>query len=110
MNCGVLAADLAKVFEALVLVGQSGAVPSPWPVALETSFNRSQPAMVPLNGLPAAVYTTASRPPSVRPAATVTWTASRLSWQPPPAASPSKSWSAATAKNNNNNNNKKQTN
>ena len=58
--CPELAADLDKVFGAFQLVGEHNAVPAEWPAALQTAFNRTNPAEVPINGAAAQAYFTAS--------------------------------------------------
>ncbi|CAG5893922.1 unnamed protein product [Menidia menidia] len=61
-DCGCLAADLLKIFEAYWLLGAGGAVPSPWPAAFSTPYNQDSPMQLRLNGTPAAAYLSSSPP------------------------------------------------
>ncbi|KAM9514642.1 5'-3' exonuclease PLD3 [Guaruba guarouba] len=63
-DCGCLARDLGKIFEAYWALGVPGAsIPVPWPANYSTSFNAETPLELRLNGTAAAVYFSSSPPP-----------------------------------------------
>lgn len=63
-NCSCLAEDLEKIFEIYWMLGVPGAkIPSTYPPELETDFNVTEPANVPLNGTESQVYLGSSPPP-----------------------------------------------
>lgn len=55
-DCGCLAEDLGKVFEAYWYLGDSQVIPSPWPSEYNTPYNKDTPMKVPLNGTDSRVY------------------------------------------------------
>ncbi|KAL2096525.1 hypothetical protein ACEWY4_008673 [Coilia grayii] len=62
-DCGCLAEDLGKIFEAYWYLGQSKTIPSPWPSEYATPYNKDSPMKVPLNGTDSRVYFSSSPPP-----------------------------------------------
>uniref|UniRef100_A0A8B9G3N3 5'-3' exonuclease PLD3 n=1 Tax=Amazona collaria TaxID=241587 RepID=A0A8B9G3N3_9PSIT len=62
-DCGCLARDLGKIFEAYWALGVPGAsIPVPWPANYSTAFNAETPLELQLNGTAAAVYLSSSPP------------------------------------------------
>ncbi|GAB6032932.1 hypothetical protein CHUAL_012126 [Chamberlinius hualienensis] len=63
-NCSCLAEDLEKIFDIYWMLGVTGAtIPPEWPQELETDFNSSHPAVLPLNGTTSQVFFGSSPPP-----------------------------------------------
>nr|XP_023668015.1 phospholipase D3 isoform X2 [Paramormyrops kingsleyae] len=64
-NCSCLAEDLGKIFEAYWYLGQAGkSIPSHWPDSYSTSYNKTSPLELPLNGTSSTAYLSSS-PPSL---------------------------------------------
>lgn len=56
-NCSCLAEDLGKIFEAYWYLGQAGkSIPSHWPDSYSTSYNKTSPLALPLNGTSSTAY------------------------------------------------------
>lgn len=55
-DCGCLAEDLDKIFEAYWYLGQKESVPIQWPSEFSTSYNKDTPMELQLNGTDSLVY------------------------------------------------------
>ncbi|XP_062409009.1 5'-3' exonuclease PLD3 [Sardina pilchardus] len=62
-DCGCLAEDLGKIFEAYWYLGQKESIPSPWPSEFSTSYNKDRPMELKLNATDSRVYLSSSPPP-----------------------------------------------
>ncbi|XP_077104603.1 5'-3' exonuclease PLD3 [Siphateles boraxobius] len=63
-DCGCLAEDLGKIFEAYWYLNQTKTVPAHWPSKYSTQYNKDTPMQLSLNGTDASVYLSSS-PPSL---------------------------------------------
>lgn len=63
-DCGCLAEDLGKIFEAYWYLSQTKTIPAPWPSEYSTLYNKDSPMQVSLNGSDSSVYLSSS-PPSL---------------------------------------------
>lgn len=61
-DCGCLAEDLGKIFEAYWYLGKEKSIPSPWPSEFSTTFNMDKPMELQLNGTDSLVYLSSSPP------------------------------------------------
>ncbi|XP_012693856.2 5'-3' exonuclease PLD3 [Clupea harengus] len=65
-DCGCLAEDLGKIFEAYWYLGETESIPSPWPSDYNTAYNKDTPMELQLSGTDSLVYFSSS-PPSFCP-------------------------------------------
>lgn len=63
-DCGCLAEDLGKIFEAYWYLNQTETVPAHWPSKYSTLYNKNTPMQMLLNGTDSSVYLSSS-PPSL---------------------------------------------
>ncbi|XP_057204101.1 5'-3' exonuclease PLD3 isoform X1 [Triplophysa rosa] len=63
-DCGCLAEDLGKIFEAYWYLNQTKTVPAHWPSKYSTLYNKDTPMQMLLNGTYSSVYLSSS-PPSL---------------------------------------------